>query len=637
MREQMQEQHPTVTENGELSGLTGLQVGSTDRPSGLTVQRTLFAAPSPLVSDDMYASVKGSAARSRAGIQLGPRGSVETNTYFGRFPASYWQRWTTVTEVAFVAEVEGRGDVEIVATDYEGRRRTVATARVDATSGTTQLVRIPARIDRFVDGGALFARLRAGGAGLTVHHAEWTVPFEGRLRPASVVICTFNRADDCVATLTAMADDPIALLDVDTVYVVDQGTDRVDSRAGFQHVRELLGSKLVYLNQPNLGGAGGFTRGLFEVHDVRGQDHANVIFMDDDVLCEPEAVVRMNTFANLTTEPAIVGAQMLYLLHPDRVHVGAEAADLQRLEAGLPVKDALANRNAIKNKQDFRVDAAYNGWWSCLIPSEIVASVGYPLPVFFQWDDIEFGYRSRAQGFATVTLPGAAVWHADFAWKDWDEWHRYFNLRNAMITAALHIDVDSKALAAQLRTDLFRYLVSMQYGMAFTLIKAIEDFLRGPEFLKDGGVEAAAAIRRDRSDYGETIRHPANDVPGLRPADMTIHPAASTPKQSLMWAILAKRALGQWRGRVIGHPVAVPAEDAHWWHVSLFSHVVVTDSSQEGVRVRRRDKALARTLLVRGLRALRRLRREMPDVAGTYRDAMPELTSRENWARLYGR
>ena len=48
-----------------------------------------------------------------------------------------------------------------------------------------------------------------------------------------------------------------------------------------------------------------------------------------------------------------------------------------------------------------------------LIGIMIVREVGLPLPLFFQWDDIEFGYRARAHGFPTVALPGAGIWHAD--------------------------------------------------------------------------------------------------------------------------------------------------------------------------------------------------------------------------------
>ncbi|OZF01211.1 glycosyltransferase [Rhodococcoides fascians] len=615
---------------------TTTEAESVDLPSSteLRAQRLLFDGPSPLVSADMYTTVaKGNVERSRYAAKLAKRTVLETNSYFGRFPASYWQRWTDVTEVRFSASVAGSGRIDIVATDYKGRKRTMASETL-TTDGRARRLDFAVPVKQFLDGGALFARFTTTSGELTVEDAEWTVDAPEKLRPTSVVICTFNRADDCANTVAAMADDPIALLGVDNVYVVDQGTDQVQTRPLFQRVAAELGDKLVYITQPNLGGAGGFTRGLYEVQG-KGGDPANVVFMDDDVLCEPEAIVRMNAFANKTIEPAIIGAQMLYLLHPDRVHVGAEVANLQKLEAGLHVKNAISDKSALKKKQEIRVDAGYNGWWSCLIPSEIVSQIGYPLPLFFQWDDIEYGYRARANGFATVTLPGAAVWHADFAWKDWDEWHRYFNLRNGMITASLHAGLDGKKLARQLTTDLFRYLVSMQYGMAFTLIKAIEDFLVGPSKLTDGGMDAAAAIRRDRAAYNETKRYNANSVPDVRPADMFITPAGPHPKKSLEWAVLAKRVLNQSRGRVHPGPVAISADDAHWWHVSLFAHAVVTDRSQEGVRVRKRDKAAASELLKRGLTALRRLRVETDSVAESYRQAVPELTSRENWTRLY--
>ena len=63
---------------------------------------------------------------------------------------------------------------------------------------------------------------------------------------------------------------------------------------------------------------------------------------------------------------------------------------------------------------------------------------------------------------------------------------------------------------------------------------------------------------------------------------------------------------------------------------------MVTDASQSGVRIRRRDKARARALLIRAYRTLRKLRKELPALQAEYRRAVPELTSRENWARLYG-
>src|SRR3954462_13294452 len=74
----------------------------------LTAQRGLYAGPAPIVSKDLYAEVLwGSVVRDRAAVVLEPMSKVSGNTYFGRFPASYWQRWTTATEVRVEAAVTG--------------------------------------------------------------------------------------------------------------------------------------------------------------------------------------------------------------------------------------------------------------------------------------------------------------------------------------------------------------------------------------------------------------------------------------------------------------------------------------------------------------------------------------------------
>ncbi|WP_027494779.1 glycosyltransferase [Rhodococcus sp. JG-3] len=603
-----------------------------DPQSRFVVQRGLFSGPSTLIDDDLYTHIaSGLAYRSRHEVAIEPNAEIDTNTYFGRFPASYWQRWTAVTEVRVQLSYDGAGRIALVASDSDGRDRTVDAVDVDG-SGT---VEVNGLLDRFVDGGAMWIRINTHTTTLKLSEVAWSVDSPETVRPAAVVVCTFNRADECAETVAVLGNDSEVVAGLDAVYVVDQGTDLVEIREKFQNIARVLGDKLVYIRQPNLGGAGGFTRGMYEVTDVVGADHANVILMDDDILCEPETVLRVNAFANMTVEPAIVGAQMLGLFHPDRILVGAEHADLSGPKVGIPSTNALVNSSVVKKSQDIRVDAGYNGWWTCLIPSEIIAQVGYPLPLFFQWDDVEYGLRARSRGFATVTLPGAGVWHADFSWKDWDEWHRYFNIRNGLLTAALHSEFDGKVLFRSLSRDLLRFLVGMQYGLALTHIKAIEDFLQGPEVFHDGGIEAAADIRRERAMYSETVRHSAAHAPELQNADYQI--ASAAPWPSMEGLVLAKRLMQQLRGRVNPHPVAIASRDAHWWHVSLFGHAVVTDASQEGVRVRRHNAELMKQLLVRGLRAQWKLRSQAPRIRDSYRREFESMTSRSNWARLFGK
>lgn len=606
----------------------------------LLTQRGLFAGPSDLVSKDLYAEiVEGVATRRRETVTLEPSARVSGNTYFGRFPASYWQRWTTVKSVAVEAEVSGSGQLAVRASDMEGEPRTVTVRTVEDAKG--EHVRLDAPLDKFLDGGALWLDLETESGTLTVSNVRWTVDSPEKIRPTAVTICTMNRADDCLGNLFALADSLPALDTLDAIYVADQGTDTVDSREGFAEVAERLGDKLHYIKQPNLGGAGGFTRGLYEVAGSTDTEHANVLFMDDDVLLEPDLIIRLTAFSNCAANPMIVGGQMLNLLHPHQLHVGAEYAELNTLEPGQPVPHSLSTADLLgvdeetgkPNRQERRVDAGYNGWWSCLIPYEVVKTIGYPLPFFFQWDDAEYSYRARAHGFPTVTLPGAGVWHADFHWKDWDEWHRYFNLRNSIITAALHSPFDLNLLSRVLLAQLVRYLLSMQYGLSATLIAAVEDFLKGPDILHDGGVAAMKRIREIRAQYPETKRYAPTEVPGIPSNDISIINTA--PRPSLQRLVLLKRIIYRLLGKHRFELGAIPSDEAHWWHVSQFETAVVTDASQEGVRVRRYDRQKMFELAKRGVQVINRLRKEGKAVQEEYKRALPRLTSRENWKRLY--
>ncbi|UVS76466.1 glycosyltransferase [Actinokineospora sp. UTMC 2448] len=620
--------------------MPGSTADTTARAGRLTAQRGLFTGPAAVVPDELYAQVlTGSAARTRSRLTVNPHSLVSTDTYFGRFPASYWQRWTTAGDVVAELTVTGSGKVSLVASDTNSETRTVAAEVVEDAQGAT--IRLTTKLTMFLDGGFLWVDLATEDGSLAVDALNWTVPAPAHERMTSIVICTFNRADDCVNTLGALASDPGALDLIEHVYVVDQGTDTVESRAQFPDVEKALDGRLRYLRQPNLGGAGGFGRGMYEITEA-GRP-ANVFLMDDDILCEPEIVVRLTAFANSAAKPTIVGGQMLRLLHPTKLLAGAEYADFAQLVPGKVVKGGLDDVDLLgeaededgvplgkPNRGDVRVDADYNAWWSCMIPSDVVDRLGLPLPLFFQWDDVEYGYRARAHGIPTVTLPGAGVWHADFDWKDADKWNEYFAVRNAMVVSAMHSETDPKVVARTLVSRVVRYLLGMQYGLAATIIRAAEDFLTGPRIFDDGGAAAAAAIRKERAEYPDTVLHKPADIEGVLPM---VKPAG---EPSLTRLVLLKRLIYVAMGRTSYAKGIVSAEDAAWWHTSRFDSVVVTDASQEGVRVRRRDRAMDVKLAKRVARVARALVSETPRLRAEYRAAVPEVTSRENWRRLYG-
>src|SRR5690606_15270496 len=148
-----------------------------------------------------------------------------------RFPASYWQRWTTVRSVTVEAVVSGSGRLAVRASDVDGQPRTIAARAV--TDVVQRTVTLEAKLDKFLDGGALWLDLETDALErLTVSQVRWTVEAPETVRPTAVTICTMNRADDCPSNLRTLAGSLPALETLDVNFVAGQGTDPVDSRDG---------------------------------------------------------------------------------------------------------------------------------------------------------------------------------------------------------------------------------------------------------------------------------------------------------------------------------------------------------------------------------------------------------------------
>lgn len=628
---------PTQTTGGSTAASTDAaaeqSAGQSER--ALLLQRTLFSGPRKWVNDDLYSRIlRGTVRRTRSEIHLETGAAADTNTYFGRFEASYWQRWTSVEMLTVRVSIESEGHVDVLvrASDIGSHVRTVDV--VHHHGDGMAVLHVP--VDTFTDGGAMWLEFHATDAAATVSEVGWSTTTTRPVRRAAVAICTFNRANDCAATVDSLATDELVADLIDDLYVTDQGTDLVETREQFQHAAEQFGDRLHYLRQPNLGGAGGFSRGMFEATAPGAAGPVDVLLMDDDVRVEPETVLRLFAFAAVTREPTLVGAQMLYLFNPDYLLVSAERTQLDQLKGGLDADEfALRDQSVVEDKQERRIDAEYNAWWSCLIPGEAVEKVGLPMPYFFQWDDIEYGLRCRQAGMPTCTLHGAAVWHADFYWKDGDDFGQFFSQRNSLVTTSIRQGIAPRAMATTLGRNTLQAIAGMQYGLAATRMRGIEAFLDGPDGafgVGDGGQQALAAIRKERSSYGETAKLGVDALP----AGIGVERKVGIPREDREDQVLAKRLLVQKLGRQRRGAVAIPFEDAAWWHVSLFDEVYVTDASQTGVHHRKVDPGKASELQKRLAGLLVRFVREAPAAQERWRQAQVELTTRGNWARLYG-
>jgi galactofuranosylgalactofuranosylrhamnosyl-N-acetylglucosaminyl-diphospho-decaprenol beta-1,5/1,6-galactofuranosyltransferase len=577
--------------------------------------------------------------RRRLRIPAGRTASFAT--YFNALPASYWQRWSTLDAVDLVVRLSGPGTVTAWVSDAAGN---AAVAHREQSSGGRVCLRLP--LDRFAEGGWAWFDVTAGTGDVIVEAADWTAgaPVEAPQGSVTIAVTTLNRAAYVVSLLASLGEDPAVLAAVDEILVVDQGDKRVRAEPGFAEVEARLGGRLRVLEQPNLGGSGGFARGMAEALAARRSRY--VLLMDDDVAVEPESVLRSIAFAGLARGPLLVGGHMFSLDERTRLHSFGEVVRPERYEWG--------PADGVESGHDFatrglaaspwmhrRFDVDYTAWWLCLIPVEAIEAIGLSAPFFIAWDDAEYGIRAAAAGYPTVTLPGVAIWHMPFTTKvDLADWKIYFEDRNRLITALLHRPAGGARgiLDASLR-QILRHLMSMQYAAAELRIAALEDLLAGPARLHATLPTRLAEIRALRGRYPDAAI--ATDLQGF-PAvtDRVVGRSAALPSAPGV-AGKIRAALGgllrQARPTASapdGQPQAlVPNGDAAWWRLALLDSALVWSRDDAGVRHYRRDRAAFARLLRRALAVHGRLLVRWEALRAVYRADWHEQTSPAAWLR----
>lgn len=416
------------------------------------------------------------ATTDEGSLILGPSARVSFDVYLNSFYEQLWLRHALLGDIALRLYGTGR----VLLRWYRSRGGyPVASGEVpvilDPSEGT--VVPIP-RVEGADRQGRLFFVL--------VNLRGPAVLFGGRYESSSpprrevclgIGLCTFNREDILAANLRRIVKSPYYRWVRPSITVVNQG-------APFHTpaMAALLANEpaIRVFEQPNLGGAGGFTRAAMElIHEGRS---THVLFMDDDIEVDPGVLMPTHAFAARTLRPTVVGGAMLDLLQPTTIYEAGSAISRKNilhaahrslvLHSG-PDLDVLAEEMQVH----------FNGWWYCAIPREAFLRHGLPLPVFIRGDDMEFGARLTAKGITTVPLPPVSVWHEPFYAKP-PGWQLYYDLRNRLIFASCHPEqarLDSPFVLLRRLADC---LVKHDYMHAELLVRAVSDFLAGPDVLE---------------------------------------------------------------------------------------------------------------------------------------------------------
>ncbi len=477
--------------------------------------------------------------------------------------------------------------------------------------------------------GMLYAEIAAPNGPATLHAASWVV-LAAKPEPVglALVFCTFNREREILEVLRTLGGDRQAMDLVARIIVVDQGQPGLAVHPEMATLPAAAAAKIRLVQQENFGGAGGFGRGLLEARRDRGITH--VVLIDDDVRIEPESILRMHAFFSLASGEMAVGGHMLDAVRPCTLYeagavVGEERWALYPMRMGEDLRDP----DQLASLLDIR-PAHYNGWWMFGFPISFIDRVGMPLPCFIRGDDVEFGLRLSKAGLHVVTMPGVAIWHEPFYLKI-GGWQLYYETRNMLVAAALHLNFQPGRAAALMMGQFLRHLLTCRYYSAALILRGIEDFLKGPEILRGPPLLIHAPLAAMRTQYPAAVVPRERWLPQARLRE---------PPRGPLSLIARGVRVGLdhlMRRTAIAAPLRhLAVRDLAWHRVERFDAVAVDTYWDRDLLVLRRSREDVRALLARGVRLFPRLLGRSSKAARAWRVALPRLSSIESWERYLG-
>jgi GT2 family glycosyltransferase len=253
----------------------------------------------------------------------------------------------------------------------------------------------------------------------------------------AVVVVTWSKAArvrDCLRSLAALPDG-----DFD-VFVVDNAS--TDGTADM--VRKEFPGVEVLVNPENLGGAGGFNRGLRHALD-RG--YGLIWLLDNDVTVEPGALRALRRVMAERPDCAAVGSKIYA--------AGTGLAFIQELGSFIDWDNAgiRLNRNGTfdRGRLAETVEVDYVPACSMLVRSAALEGPAlFDSAYFLYWDDIDFCHRLARAGWKVLACGASVVNHFSSGERAGTSLTIYYALRNSLyFMKQYQADADAFAACAQ--------------------------------------------------------------------------------------------------------------------------------------------------------------------------------------------
>ena len=467
----------------------------------LTLQNLIFPEHGICTEADMFFHGQGAVVFDElsAAITIETGDTAFFDTYFNALSIGKWHENCALKGLWLGLNGRGRVEVKVFHAIPDRSWEVLATTIVTLSKGHEALIDLshyPANATR----GVIFFEVRALTSGVAVTAARYLT--EGEADPTrrlALSITTFKREAQVENTARRLAQyfERAEFAAHMHCFIIDNGNTA--------HI--LSHPKIQSLANTNLGGAGGFTRGLLEA-EAAGYSH--VLFMDDDAAIPMEALHRTYAFLTLATDPkaAIAGAM---INNTDKWRMWENGATFDRKCFPLFTGTDLRDRDAViaMEFESARSRSAkmYGGWWFFAFP--VAEVTHHPFPFFVRGDDVNF---SLVNEFAITTLNGVVSFADDFIDKE-SPMTWYLDLRSHMVH---HLTLDKMEVGrfavAGIGLNFFkRNIVKFQYETLEAVLLAWDHVLKGPDFFT-GNADASGPRAAVKALTKTEVWQPAADL-----------------------------------------------------------------------------------------------------------------------------
>lgn len=426
-------------------------------------------------------------------LQLKEGAKISFNGYFNSFYETYWSQYTNLDMSQFTIKlvVDGKGLITAFRDSQSNGCYELATYNFDSSNFQEFIFKIDLN-DLLLDVGRIFFDIAAERD--TIVREVSIVSNQESDKGLSVGLCTFNREEQFCKNLVNLVELAKTFKNLRKIFIVNQG-DEFSNRELLDLISANPELIQVY-KQGNLGGAGGFTRTMYEAIQDELLDYH--LLMDDDVIIEKDVIETAFSFASLAKKPIAVGGQMLDSLRPHVLYEYGGLVDRSGYITSVMNNTSMEGfNNLYLFKNITKLD--FNPWWFCMIPTQAIKELKFSAPIFIRGDDEEYGIRLKENGVETVGLPGVGLWHEPFYVKV-GGWQYYYDYRNRFIMSSCYPNMKPEEPNV-LFLKLYNFLLVHDYQSVKLILEAIKDYAKGIKLLTEDTETIHAKVSKIAKDY----------------------------------------------------------------------------------------------------------------------------------------